>query len=141
MVRSKLDQGVQEAILEARLANDEQYVCKLEEDGILQSFRFSGVFRQIDGKVVLPKEGEEERLVQGEPALPTKDFLIIDDLIVDGSACIGFDCVNGESFGFDTLRLKENNLRIKFDDHLDRGFLSQERLAADGERFDQRRLR
>jgi len=44
------------------------------------------------------------------------DFVIIDDLIVDGSACIGFDCVNGESFGFDTLRLKENNLRIKFDD-------------------------
>ena len=44
------------------------------------------------------------------------DFLILDDLIVDGSACIGFDCVNGESFGFDTLRLKENNLRIKFQD-------------------------
>ncbi len=44
------------------------------------------------------------------------DQLILDDLIVDGSACIGFDCVNGESFGFDTLRLKENNLRIKFQD-------------------------
>ena len=37
-------------------------------------------------------------------------------LIVGGSACIGFDCVNGESFGFDTIRLKENNLRIKFVD-------------------------
>lgn len=45
-----------------------------------------------------------------------KDQVILDDLIVDGSACIGFDCVNGESFGFDTIRLKENNLRIKFDD-------------------------
>lgn len=44
------------------------------------------------------------------------DFVINDDLIVDGSACIGFDCVNGESFSFDTIRLKENNLRIKFDD-------------------------
>ena len=44
------------------------------------------------------------------------DFVILDDLIVDGSACIGFDCVNGESFGSDTIRLKENNLRIKFDD-------------------------
>ncbi|MDA7429600.1 hypothetical protein PGB28_14110 [Primorskyibacter aestuariivivens] len=44
------------------------------------------------------------------------DFVINDDLIVDGSACIGFDCVNGEAFGFDTIRLKENNLRIKFDD-------------------------
>ena len=44
------------------------------------------------------------------------DQVILDDLIVDGSACIGFDCVNGESFGFDTLRLKENNLRINFAD-------------------------
>jgi hypothetical protein len=26
------------------------------------------------------------------------------------------DCANGESFGFDTFRLKENNLRIHFDD-------------------------
>ena len=44
------------------------------------------------------------------------DQVILDDLIVDGSACIGQDCVNGESFGFDTQRLKENNLRIHFDD-------------------------
>ena len=42
------------------------------------------------------------------------DQQILDDLIVDGSACVGQDCVNGESFGFDTIRLKENNLRIKF---------------------------
>ena len=44
------------------------------------------------------------------------DQVILDDLIVDGSICAGLDCVNGESFGFDTLRLKENNLRIKFQD-------------------------
>jgi len=44
------------------------------------------------------------------------DQVFLDDVIIDGSACIGFDCVNGESFGFDTLRLKENNLRIKFQD-------------------------
>ncbi len=44
------------------------------------------------------------------------DNVILDDLIVDGSACVGSDCANGESFGFDTLRLKENNLRIKFVD-------------------------
>ena len=44
------------------------------------------------------------------------DNVIRDDLIVDGSACVGFDCVNGESFGFDTMRLKENNLRLHFQD-------------------------
>ncbi|KPV96557.1 hypothetical protein AN214_01378 [Pseudoalteromonas sp. P1-9] len=38
------------------------------------------------------------------------------DLIIQGSACVGLDCVNGESFNFDTLRLKENNLRIKAQD-------------------------
>ena len=44
------------------------------------------------------------------------DQVINDDLIVTGSECVGFDCVNGESFGFDTIRLKENNLRINFND-------------------------
>ena len=44
------------------------------------------------------------------------DQFIQDDLIVKGSTCTGVDCSNGESFGFDTLRLKENNLRIKFQD-------------------------
>ena len=48
------------------------------------------------------------------PALA--DNVILDDLIVDGSACIGFDCVNGESFGLDTIRLKEHKLRIDFKD-------------------------
>ncbi len=44
------------------------------------------------------------------------DFVIPDDLIVQGIACVGLDCVDGEAFGFDTIRLKENNTRIKFDD-------------------------
>ena len=42
--------------------------------------------------------------------------VFVTDVIVQGSLCVGFDCVNGESFGFDTLRLKENNLRIHFQD-------------------------
>lgn len=44
------------------------------------------------------------------------DQVFADDVIVDGSLCVGFDCVNGENFGFDTLRLKENNTRLHFDD-------------------------
>jgi Chaperone of endosialidase len=50
------------------------------------------------------------------------DFVIADDLIVQGSACVGLDCVNGEVFGFDTMRLKENNTRIQFDDTSAAGF-------------------
>jgi hypothetical protein len=49
-------------------------------------------------------------------ALPFFDFVIADDLIVQGSACVGLDCVDGENFGFDTIRTKENNVRIQFDD-------------------------
>jgi len=45
-----------------------------------------------------------------------RDQIIGDDLIVTRSLCVGFDCVNGEVFGFDTIKLKENNLRIKFED-------------------------
>ena len=52
----------------------------------------------------------------GGNGLATRDQVIPDDLIVQGSACVGFDCVNGESFGFDTIRLKENNTRIQFND-------------------------
>lgn len=44
------------------------------------------------------------------------DQVIADDLIVQGSLCVGFDCVNNESFGFSTIRLKENNTRIEFTD-------------------------
>lgn len=44
------------------------------------------------------------------------DQVIPDDLIVQGSGCFGFDCINNESFGFDTIRIKENNTRIGFDD-------------------------
>jgi hypothetical protein len=52
----------------------------------------------------------------GGNGIATRDQVIPDDLIVQGSACVGFDCVNGESFGFDTIRLKENNTRIQFND-------------------------
>lgn len=54
--------------------------------------------------------------------IATPDDVIPDDLIVQGSACVGLDCVNGEVFGFDTIRTKENNTRIQFDDTSAAGF-------------------
>ncbi|WP_150282054.1 hypothetical protein, partial [Salipiger aestuarii] len=44
------------------------------------------------------------------------DIVQADDVIIPFSLCVGTDCVNGEDFGFDTIRLKENNLRISFVD-------------------------
>ena len=53
---------------------------------------------------------------KGGGTVTIQDVVTPDDVIIQGSACIGLDCVNNESFGFDTIRLKENNTRIKFDD-------------------------
>ncbi|MFC3195039.1 tail fiber domain-containing protein [Marinicella sediminis] len=65
----------------------------------------SGTFTVVNGSTIVDLDEQN-----------TRDQVIADDLIVDGSICVGLDCVNGESFGFDTLRLKENNLRIRFFD-------------------------
>ena len=47
------------------------------------------------------------------------DLVVADDEIVQGSLCVGFDCVDGEAFASDVIRLKENNTRIKFEDTSD----------------------
>ena len=44
------------------------------------------------------------------------DQVFNDDVIIEGSLCVGFDCANGMNFGFDTIVLQENNLRILFND-------------------------
>jgi hypothetical protein len=54
--------------------------------------------------------------------ISSPDDVIPDDLIVQGSACVGLDCVSGEVFGFDTIRLKENNTRLQFEDTSAAGF-------------------
>ena len=60
--------------------------------------------------------GEANAQIDRDALSPLKDIVHLDDVIIDGSICVGLDCVNGENFGFDTQRLKENNLRIHFDD-------------------------
>ena len=52
----------------------------------------------------------------GLSASARADIIHADDVIIQFSLCVGNDCVNGENFGFDTIRLKENNTRIQFDD-------------------------
>jgi hypothetical protein len=99
----------------------------------------SGSFSVVNGAVIVAGAAEEstrrsgnkvsERPIQpGNVSLGRSSFrlhhvpsfmpddVIADDLIVQGSACVGLDCVSGEVFGFDTIRLKENNTRLQFDD-------------------------
>ncbi len=80
-----------------------------------------GYFTIVDGLLANPYLGNDNtdqdiNFDAPQLSVQPKDQVILDDLIVDGSICAGFDCVNGESFGFDTLRLKENNLRVRFQD-------------------------
>ena len=42
--------------------------------------------------------------------------LINSNTSIHSSLCVGLDCATSESYGSDTIRLKENNLRIHFDD-------------------------
>lgn len=72
---------------------------------------WEGIFRIENGRVVIPSDSGIS-----EMGIQPMDLVTADDHIVTGSLCVGFDCVNNESFGFDTIRLKENNTRIKFDD-------------------------
>ena len=69
----------------------------------------SGFFTVKGGSIVTTGGGEDG-------LDPTNDILHYDDVIITGSLCVGFDCANGESFGFDTIILKEHNLRIYFND-------------------------
>ena len=53
------------------------------------------------------------------------DALHYDDVIITGSLCVGFDCIDGESFGYCTEKLKENNLQLCFEDTSIRHFSHQ----------------
>ena len=125
----------------ARAAGDDKSASGiLKAAGIAVGASQSGVLQVVNGSIVSLSGSENGAArtpstnANGEgPANPgsnigpiaggasrftprVNDQVIPDDLIVQGSACVGLDCVDGESFGFDTVRLKENNTRIHFDD-------------------------
>jgi hypothetical protein len=134
-VEPTIPKGLQKKLDEARAAGDDAAIRKIQkENGLGQAITQSGVITIKNNMIVSP-EGEESTAkdsadasrasrfggeVETNGARPgevtVNDQVIPDDLIVQGSTCTGFDCINGESFGVDTLRLKENNLRIHFDD-------------------------
>lgn len=90
----------------------------------------SGTFRIEGGKIVSPYLEEQPApgtvAPTGAPNLlaPGAKFTYAENLQVQGSLCVGFDCTTTESYGFDTIRLKENNTRIKFEDTSLAGFPS-----------------
>ncbi|HZZ91995.1 MAG TPA: hypothetical protein VFE23_05495 [Usitatibacter sp.] len=90
----------------------------------------SGTFVVSGGRIVSPDLAEPAtraaaKAVNGSaPVAATNATAVLaGDQSVQGSLCVGLDCTASESFGFDTLRLKENNTRITFlDDSTSPGF-------------------
>ena len=76
----------------------------------------SGSFSILNGGFVT-QDVVEESDDRGDPAQwELQDVLHYDDVIITGSLCTGFDCQDGESFGYCTEKLKENNLQFCFED-------------------------
>jgi hypothetical protein len=141
IVTPRVPANVSRALATARAAGDDVAVRQILRDaGLGSPVTQSGGFLVANGMVVSMDQSEAtahdastrsittdgtllsggttpSAAPSGHPGRPAvNDQVIADDLIVQGSTCVGLDCVLNESFGFDTLRLKENNDRIKFED-------------------------
>jgi hypothetical protein len=133
----RVSDGVRALIAAAREAADDAALDRIRDSaGLKEVPSQSGSFSILNGSLVssdtteptapvapitksaLSNSGSGSASTQSLHNAPVRalDVVTADDAIIQGSACIGLDCVNNESFGFDTIRLKENNTRIKFDD-------------------------
>jgi hypothetical protein len=144
-VGPNISKETKDALKEAReKGNSDEVQRELRKRGALPAVPLvqSGSFSISNGSVILPgaTEGNGQarniaeppvtpavnapassghinyKVVRHHPRFMVFDQVIPDDLIVQGSVCAGLDCVNNENFGFDTIRVKENNTRIQFDD-------------------------
>jgi hypothetical protein len=130
----RVSDSVRAQIAAARDAGDDAALTRIRDAaGLKETAAQSGAFTIMNGSLLssdaTEPAGPSDRSVvalsnrTGTPTAqlhnaPVKalDVVTADDAIIQGSLCVGLDCVNNESFGFDTIRLKENNTRIKFDD-------------------------
>jgi hypothetical protein len=95
--------------VDSRVRSEEALSAAGEQNQLRKALTQTGYFTVQGGSIVTPSSTPE-------PAARPLDVLHYDDVIITGSLCVGFDCQDGESFGFDTIILKEHNLRIYFND-------------------------
>ena len=122
----KISDEVKQRLAAARAADDDAAVAKIKaEAGIGEPVVQAGAFSIRNGsfltdRVEAPPVGKTPKVTANGVKPPSNvsanDVVTADDEIIQGSLCVGLDCVVNESFGFDTIRLKENNTRIKFQD-------------------------
>jgi hypothetical protein len=123
-----LDQEIVDILAATRKNGDDaRMIQKLMRDGRLphRPQVQSGGFQVVDRAIIYdrapePRESRPAKAAKavsgGSAPATAKDYVINNDLIVDGSACVGFDCVDGWTFSFTTIGMSEHNTRIKFDD-------------------------
>jgi hypothetical protein len=127
----RISKEVRQQLADAREAGDDAGIGRItRENGLGNASVQSGGLMVVRGAFVSSDQTEPKGPSQISASSVTTttsnathgapvrafDNVVADDQIVQGSLCVGFDCVNGESFGFDTIRLKENNTRITFTD-------------------------
>lgn len=131
----RVSANIKEKLAASRAADDDKGARRTQRNaGLLNDVVQSGTFTVDQGSILSPdavENGSDDAGTSSAGSDPrfgsartdaagwtpvANAQVIADDLIVQGSACLGIDCTSAESFGFDTLRLKENNLRIKAED-------------------------
>ncbi len=95
------------ATKQKRLSNEKQAEAN-------QPSKLSGTFNVFNG--LTSNDQDEVDFNEGDNNTTVRAPVITGDQSIRNSLCVGFDCIDNEIYGFDTIRLKENNLRIKFDD-------------------------
>ncbi len=127
--------AVRQQLAAAREAGDDAAAARIQRDaGLAEPMVQSGTLSVSNGAFIDPDatepvlrqpaaaaSGTTSGTTSASSISPPKkitplDIVQADDVIIQGSLCVGLDCVVNESFGFDTIRLKENNTRIDFQD-------------------------
>ncbi|GAP12696.1 hypothetical protein LARV_00432 [Longilinea arvoryzae] len=130
VVMPPLDAETLNILAQVTPENRDQTILELQQAGKLpqQSLTQSGAFYINNGSFAMAAvEGSDTDPVQNaqstDIATPL-DVVQPDDEIVAGSLCVGLDCLTdgSENFGYDTVKLKENNLQVYFDDTSLAGF-------------------
>jgi hypothetical protein len=134
----RISNEVKRQLAAARAADDDATIQKIQHaNGIDRGVSQSGTLTVVNGSFVNSDSDEPAshasvlRTAAAASTTPSNDpnvsamyrgrvtpfnQVVADNQIVQGSLCVGFDCTTTESFGFETIKTKENNTRLLFDD-------------------------
>lgn len=107
----------------AHASGDERAILEIRREAGVDAFAVqSGSFTISGGLIVSPDLLEDSHrphspaVLARPPANPAADTFFTDDVSAQGGVCAGADCTNAESYGFASMKMKENNTRLKFED-------------------------